>query len=192
MCVHVVFPASHPLFGRPHTTCWLYILNIAEWALHGAVTSHQNKKAEIPVWVRALARAVKLVFLLGCLHLIYIVFNTKLASSEGIGTLVKSMPLGLRLLRHLSEWRNLSQMDCAAHRVMECSSEHCSGCFAVTVRKRPASHRKARYDYQTAPVLKCFQWTFKSKVHGGFLQKDREAFVIAQKQSYIHDRGLCF
>lgn len=159
LCVFMLF--SQPVIRSsggptPHADC--IFLTLLSRPLHGAVFSHQNKKAEIPVWVRALAHAVKLVFLLGCLHLIYIVFNTKLASSEGIGTLVKSMPLGLRLLRHLSEWRNLSQMDCAAHKVMECSSEHCSGCFAVTaIRKRPASHRKARYDYQTAPVLKCFQ-----------------------------------
>ena len=159
LCVFMLFfqPVIRSLGGpTPHADC--VFLTLLSRSLHCAVTSHHNKKAEIPVWVRALAHAVKLVFVLGCLHLIYIVFNTKLASSEGIGPLVKSVPLGLRLWRHLSEWHNLSQKDRAAHRVMECSSEHCSGCFAVTaIRKHPAGHRKARHDYQTAPVLKCFQ-----------------------------------
>lgn len=65
----------------PHADC--VFLTLLSRSLRCAVTSHQNKKAKIPGWVKA----VKLVFLLGCLHLIYIVFNTKLASAEGIGTL---------------------------------------------------------------------------------------------------------
>lgn len=65
-----------------------------------AVASHQNKKA---VWVRALTHEIKFVFLLGCLHLVYIVFNTRQASLASIGTFIRSGPLGLSLLRHLSD-----------------------------------------------------------------------------------------
>lgn len=172
----------------PHADC--VFLTLLSRTLHCAVTSHQNKKAEIPVWVRALVHAVKLVFLLGCLHLIYIVFNTKLASSEGTGTLVKSVPLGLRLWRCLSEWHNLSQKDRAAHRVMECSSEHCGGCFAVNSDKETSCwSQKGKAWLPNSTCLEMFPVDFQIPLQSpwGFTE-GQKLLVIPQKQSYIHHR----